>query len=476
MKLKVISSIGLVLIVISSCKKLTEISPATKPTPVETGTIPTTETSPYAEVNNWIYSQMKTYYFWETDMPTSAKSDLKLKPEAYFESLLNKPGEVDRFSWIQASATDLVNSLNGINKVYGIRSAQVFADAAKTKVAISVVYTLKGSPADKAGLKRGDFITQVDGKDLTPANASTVFANENGVFTLGEYKNGEIINTTKKLSIAKDVHTTEAVQYADVIKVGDRKIGYLLYIQFITSSDAAVRAAFKKFKDEGVNELVLDFRYNGGGFVSSSNIISSLAVKNLKPGSLMSRQEWNAAITKQQKDRYGASVFDTFFLNEANNIGNNLNRVYVITSKSTASASELVINNLKPFMPVILVGDNTYGKHVGSITLQDDKKRWDWGMQPITFRTVNAEGKADYGTKDGFIPTVRETDNVLPLKPYGDINETMLKAVLKHMGVSISTPAARVSTGKRFEMLKTRYFAETEKQELNDMFAPLPTR
>ncbi len=451
-----------VLASISACRKLTEVNPVTNTNGA------TVVDNPNADVNNWIYSQLKTYYLWESQMAAVAKTDLKLKPDDYFESLLVKPGELDRFSWIQESAEELTASLNGVNKVAGLRFSAFNANEAKTKVALSVAYALKGSPADKAGLKRGDLITQVDGVDLTPDNYSSAFAKDMLTLTLGEYKNGIITSTSKKIEVTKAEHQTDPIQHYEIVEAGNKKIGYLVYTQFLTSSNDAIRRVFGEFKSKGVNELVLDFRYNGGGYISASDIISSLVVKNLKPNTLMSRQEWNTAITKQQVDKYGKDAFDTKWLNEANNLGN-LNRVYFLTSKGTASASELVINNVKPFMEVILVGDNTYGKNVGSITLSDDKKRWKWGMQPIVLKTVNADLKSDYGTKDGFTPTIRVADNIIPYKPLGSKDETLLAAAIAHMTGGTISKAARKGT-KEVQLLDREYNVELPSLELHDMF------
>jgi hypothetical protein len=104
--------------------------------------------------------------------------------------------------------------------------------------------------------------------------------------------------------------------------------------------------------------------------------------------------------------------------------------VFVLTAGNTASASELVINNLKPFMDVILIGEHTYGKNVGSFTITDPNKRWDYGLQPITFLTTNALGESNYGTVNGFTPNYVLADNVLPYKPLGNPSETYFNKAL----------------------------------------------
>ncbi len=468
MKLKTISycMLAAATLTISSCKNLTEVNPKVDESAVNT------VNNPNAEVNSWVYDQLKTYYLWESEMVAKAKTDTKLATDKYFESILVKPGEVDRFSWIQKEVAELLASLSGVNKVLGIRNTVVFLDAAKTKIALAIAYALKGSAAEKAGLKRGDFITRIDGIDLTPDNYSKLLTNETLKITLGEYVGGEIKSTTKVVTVTKTEHQTDPIQHYSIIEIGNKKIGYLVYLQFLTQYDANIRNVFKEFKDKGVNELVLDFRYNGGGYTSSADIISSLIVKDLKPGTLMYREVWNTLLTSEYKTKYGSKVFDTNWGNEPNNLGK-LNRVYVLTSGGTASASELVINNLKPFMEVILIGGNTYGKNVGSITLSDDKKRWNWGMQPIVMKTVNAKGESEYGTKDGFTPNFKVTDNIIPYKNLGDPQETLLKVAIENITgkpVSMTQNNARQGASRKVEILNSAYPLDNPQGEIRDMW------
>lgn len=389
--------------------------------------------NPNAEVNNWIHENMKSYYLWTDNIPAIANTDTKLDPAAYFESLLYQPGEIDRFSWIEESSTELINSLNGKNTVLGIRTSAFYTDANKVNVAFAIAYVLKNSPAEKAGLKRGDFITKVDGVQITTENYTTAFGKETMTLTLGDYVNSEIVaNENKKVTVTKAEVQTDPILHSSVIEIGGKKIGYLVYLQFLTQYDDALRTAFQQFKAKGVNELVLDLRYNGGGYISSAVTLSSLIGKGISENDVMYKDEWNKEITDYYVKKYGSDYFTKNFKKETNNLGT-ISRLYVLTSKGTASASELVINSLKPYMEVILIGDNTYGKNVGSITISDDEKRWNWGMQPIVLRTINKNGESNYGTKDGFAPNVKVSDNVLPYQPLGNSSETLLSAAISHI-------------------------------------------
>lgn len=438
----------------------------------DTTTDTTTDTSnPNAAVNKWIYDEMKTYYLWTGQMPSASATDATLAPDAYFESLLYQSGTTDRFSWIQESSTELVNSLNGKNTVLGIRSTPFYMDEGKVNVAFAIVYVLKGSPAEKAGLKRGDFITKVDGVQITVDNYQTAFANETMTLTLGTYENSTIVSNLKTVTVTKAEVQTDPILYYNIIETGGKKIGYLVYLQFLSQYDNSLRTLFQEFKAKGVDELVLDLRYNGGGYISSAVTLSSLIGKGVNNTKVMYRDEWNQEQTDYYTKKYGANYFTKNFTTEANNPGT-LSRLYVLTSKGTASASELVINSLKPYMDVILVGDNTYGKNVGSITISDDQNRWDWGMQPIVLKTYNSSNESNYGTKDGFTPTIRVSDNVLPYKPLGDVTETLLSAAIADItGQTVASVRGARSIDKEQDRVSNMYLSDNPKLDRKDMWA-----
>ena len=134
---------------------------------------------------------------------------------------------------------------------------------------------------------------------------------------------------------------------------------------------------------------------------------------------------------------------------QANNIGNQIQRVFILTSQNTASASELIINNLKPYMDVIIIGEHTYGKNVGSHTITDINKRYPFGLQPITFKIVNALGDSDYGTTEGFTPDYLINDNLFPYFQFGDPNETYLKTALTVIGVDFTNRITALDKTKK---------------------------
>jgi hypothetical protein len=221
-----------------------------------------------------------------------------------------------------------------------------------------------------------------------------------------------------------------------------------------------------------VNELVLDFRYNGGGYVVSSDLITNLTVKDAaaRVGKLMNKKVFNAGYTAYLEKNEGASAFETLFKSEPNNLGT-LNRVFVLTAGNTASASELVINNLKPFMEVILIGENTYGKNVGSFSISHPTKKWDYGLQPISFLTENANKESNYGTVSGFTPNYILKDNVLPYKTLGNPGETYLSKALSIMGYVGYQPNSTERSAKYTRTLASKEsFSDNKWLDRKDMW------
>jgi len=397
----------------------------------------TTQKNTNTDINTWIHENMTAYYLWTDKMPAIAKTNTNSNPMDYFYSILYDYHTTDRFSWIDSSSTNLINQLNGINTVLGIRVTAFYTDDTKVNVALVISYVLKGSPAEKNGLKRGDIILSVDDQTITSSNYNSVLQNQTLKLGLGTYNNKVFSSTGKSVTVTKVELQTNPILQDTVINWSGKKVGYFAYLQFLTSFDDSLRAAFGRFKAKGINELVVDLRYNGGGYVSNSDLLTTLIVKDLasKVDKVMNKKMYNDAYTKEVIKQYGSAALVTNFKNEANNIGT-LDRVFILTSTGTASASELIINNLKPFMNVILIGEHTYGKNVGSFTITDNAKRWNYGLQPITFKILNSLDQSDYGTVNGFLPDYALTDDILPYKLLGDPTETYLNKALSIIGPS----------------------------------------
>jgi C-terminal processing protease CtpA/Prc len=463
--------IGFLIIGIMSCNKTVTSLPETVVKPVVDNTPVTKFTN--ADINTWIHENMSAYYLWPDKMPALASTNTSSNPMDYFYSILYDYKTTDRFSWIDSSSANLINQLNGINTVLGIRVSPFYTDDTKANVALVLAYVLKGSPAEKSGLKRGDIILSVDDKAITSSNYNSVLQNQTLKLGLGDYNNKVFSSSGKSVTVTKVELQTNPILKDTVINWAGKKVGYFAYLQFLSSFDDSLRAVFGRFKQQGVNELVIDLRYNGGGYVSSSDLLTNLIVKDIasRVDKVMNKRQYNEAFTKEVIKQSGASALVTNFKMESNNIGS-LNRVFFLTSTGTASASELIINNLKPFMNVILIGEHTYGKNVGSFTITDNTKRWNYGLQPITFKILNALDQSDYGTVNGFLPDYALADDLLPYKLLGDPNETYLNKALTIIGpVAYKTNAiGSIRPVSRANKLQAASISDNPIQDKFDMF------
>ncbi|WP_128544340.1 S41 family peptidase [Larkinella soli] len=410
----------------------------------------TTSPSENQTVNEWILENMKEVYYWNDKIPSNP--DLTLSPDAFFESILysydaSVRPDGDRFSWIEEDGAALSASLSGETTTTGMEFTLYLRAQNSEEVIAQVLYVLPGSPADKAGLKRGDIIYQVNGQRLNRSNySSLLFDPTRFTFKLAQVSNQALVDTDETRTVTATVFQEDPVLLDSVYTVNGRTVGYLVYNQFNPAPngsngdeyDQKVDAVFNEFKAKGVNELVLDLRYNPGGYTSSSANLASLIGKGIDNSKVYFREEWNQTLTPLLQQEYGDAFFVQRFVTKSQNIGSSLNRVFVLTTGHTASASELVINGLRPYMTVTTIGETTYGKNVGSITITDDTGRIKWGMQPIVFKSFNSLGQSDYSA--GFKPDI-EVEEPINLLPLGDVREALLNEAL--FRITGSRPARR---------------------------------
>lgn len=407
--------------------------------------VDSTTAADYPEINSWLYDVMDDAYFWYKNLPAESTLDNTIDPHDYFEKLVYQRTTVDRFSMVTDDIDALQDEFNGISKIFGISYSLSYIDNGKANIAAFLNYVVKGSPAEAAGLKRGDILMKVNGTQLTSSNyTSLLSSNETATFTLGEVSGSDIVASSQTITMTKAEVSEAPVLFSTVISkpTYGKTIGYLVYTQFVpgTETDASkydneLRQVFADFKSKGVNELVLDLRFNPGGYISSAETLASLIGTGVSNSKIFYKEQWNDKYTAYWQKTQGADALNYSFLNEANNIGSTLNRVFVLTSNGTASASELVINGLKPYMNVIKIGEHTAGKNLFGSLVSDDQERWKWGAYIMLGQTTNANGESDYGTVNGMTPDYEVEDSTVPYLPFGDENETLLRKALDIIGI-----------------------------------------
>jgi carboxyl-terminal processing protease len=431
-------------------------------------------------VNNWIYSNMELYYLWNDDLPASPGKSKD--PDVFFNSLLS---DEDRFSWIQENYIELLNSLQGVNKEAGY-DFKLYISAPGSEVLIGqIMYIKEGSLVDTEGkdLQRGDVFTKINGKEMTLANINELVGETSENHTL----------TYSRNNIDKGVISLNTAEFAEnpnfmskVIEVGDNKIGYYVYNFFATGQTATgteyntqMNQIFNDFKTAGITDLVIDLRYNSGGAEGATINLASLIGKDIDNTKVFTRRNYNTELQNAllTDPNYGPDFLIKKFTTKSQNVGGMLNngRVYILTSYRTASASELLINGLKPFMDVFLIGDVTVGKNVGSISIyEENDPKNTWGMQPIVVKSYNSLNQSDYS--EGFQPNILDEDNRLQLSPIGDPDEALLSRAIDHItgGSGARMDEARVKKAENFassaDFKRGSYYLVIDDEKLKDVF------
>jgi len=404
-------------------------------------------------VNDWIYSEMKDVYLWYDEIPAEDKLNFFANPDTFFYTLLSSKEKKDGnyYSWIEQK--EVTTKSIDDSSSYGFEFMS-YTDEKNSSVYVRVLYVLPGSPASNAGLKRGDWIIAFDGNKITDTNYTQLLTGSGVKLTLATYTGNSTNPFTEKgtltLGAAKAVNNDPILVNKVFTSKSGSKIGYLMYTHFATGpNDNAndytyqneLRQVFASFKSQNVTEFVLDLRYNPGGYISNSQLLSTMLAPSSALGKTFCVIKYNDKMSPSQN----IYTFDSDSIKGGANL--NLPRLYVLVSKYTASSSELLINGLKPFMNVTLIGTTTEGKNLGSVSIQHEESNW--MIQPIIGKLYNSKDESDYGS--GFTPDYEldEFSDYSTYKELGDENEMMLsKALTLINGASLtkSTRTKSIST------------------------------
>ncbi len=431
------------------------------------------------EINEFIWYGMNDYYLWYKNVPkldenlfdpqknmltVSSFNTLQKKygddHSSFFNSLLYKKETIDKWSWIVDDYIALENSFQGITLSMGFEYGLVRYGT--NGIFGYVQYVVPGTPADDAGIKRGDIFISIDSQDLNLENyRSLLFGRTVYSISFANIVGNTLAPNGKTLSLtAVEVHENP-IHHTEVIETGGRKVGYMVYNAFRSNYDVDLNTAFGNFRSAGIQDLILDFRYNGGGSVNTATYLSSM-IYGTYTDKIFTITQYNDKLESYFRDQYGSDYFNTRFESSITQESGadipintlNLDRVYIITSSGSASASELVINGLDPYIEVFKVGEATHGKYVGSFTIKDYDSNGNinpnhtWALQPITLKLANSQGISDF--VNGFAPDIQAEEDLANLLPFGDENEPMLKAALNAINGVPHTKALRMNQFEKF--------------------------
>ncbi len=415
-------------------------------------------------VQDFMWKAMNYWYFWQADVPNLADDKFPITAEGsklYTEFLLSEDNPADffrnqilfsedRFSRFNEDYRILTQSLAGINKSNGLKFGLI-NPSGTNDIYGYVRYVIAGSDASTKNIDRGDIFTGVNGQALTLDNYRDLLFGDNAdtyTLNMASFQNDEVTPNSEEIALTKLEGLQENPIFLDkIFEIQGKKIGYLVYHQFLNEYDEQLNEVFGRFKSAGVNDLVLDLRYNPGGAVNTAVLLGSM-IHGTNTNDIFLKAKWNDKYLQVLADR-GSDV-RRFFKDKTpggaaiNTLG--LNTVYVLATQGSASASELVINSLDPYMDVVQIGDRTRGKNEFSVTLVDDRdnnyvytptrvnkinQNNEWALLPLAGRNENSAGFSDYTA--GLEPEIPLKEDLANLGVLGDLTEPLLAKAIEQI-------------------------------------------
>jgi len=383
-----------------------------------------------ASQNAWLRGYMRDWYFWASVAPNPDPAGYTTVQD-YFNALLY-PGDTvvpkDRWSYIEDSAR--YNQFFGEGKTLGYGMS---VNGLELTLPLKVRYVDPGSPAAAAGLKRGDVIDSINGR----TSAELIAANDFAALTPGQA--GDVLTVviettggTKTVALTATTYDLVPVPTSTVVTLGNgTKAGYLVLKDFITQAETPLANALAQFRAAGATELIVDLRYNGGGRVSTATLLASLISGAGRNGAVFARLSYNAQ---------HAGSNNVFTL--STEPGPAFSRVVIITGTRTCSASELLVNGLKPYADVVTIGGTTCGKPFGFNPVESCGSTY----SVVNFETVNALGDGRY--YNGIAATCPISDDFSG--ELGDPAEKLTAAAESYLQTGVCPPPGAAAQSSPF--------------------------
>ena len=402
-------------------------------------------------IKDFVWKAMNAVYLYKSDVDDL--SDLRFETnqeyqtfleshdstENLFESLIYDRQNIDRFSIITDNYFELEQQLSGVSRSNGAKFNFYLVPGSSNSVFGIVRLILPNSNASQTNLIRGVVFNKINGTSLTISNLSTLLNNDNYSISLATYDDNEsdtivddqIIDSDQIVNLTKEDYIENPIYNYKIINQNDDKIGYLMYNSFIVEYDYELNQVFNTFLLENIDHLVVDLRYNSGGSIRTATALASMITGQFN-NQIFTTLKYNESLQSNNQD-----FFFTNNLNNSSVINSlNLNKVYILTSNRSASASEMIINSLRSYIDVTQIGDQTVGKSQASQIIYDSQNlsrnnvnsSHTYALLPLIAITVNKNDETV--PPNGITPNISIIEKPSEYGIIGDSEEPLLKAAL----------------------------------------------
>jgi carboxyl-terminal processing protease len=401
------------------------------------------------QINKFIWSGLHNFYLWTDNIPDLSTN--KFTSENKLDSFLNKYSDheklfydllnpdFDKWSFIVKDYELLDNQLKGITRSMGFEF-YIASITTNNNLAGIVRYVFKDGPADKAGIKRGDIFFKVDDQYITKTNYKSLLMNKES-YTLTF---GKLSSVNKKVTLTTAKVIENPIYIDTVYVINNTRFGYLFCKSFIPEYDLQLNKIFQRFNEQGIRYLIIDLRYNYGGSINSARYLASM-IYSTDTTKLFLNYEFNSNLHAHYDSAYGKSFSTERFADKIKKTENSaeepincvrFRKIYIITTGSTSSTSELLITCLRPYVEIVTLGSKTYGDCYGKFILKDYNNLGElnpdhkWAMLPVVMKVSNC-----YGTSYpyGILQDIKAVENLENLLPIGDTQEDLLNATLQYI-------------------------------------------
>jgi C-terminal processing protease CtpA/Prc len=460
-----------------------------------------------AYANFFGFNVMSDYYLWNKEIK-NALSEWKIMEDP-IEAVENyrykdtQGQDIDKWTMMTDKYTEMVGSTDGVSTgTFGCNYKFYLKEEGSDAVVAFVTFTYPDSPAEKAGLKRGDVVLSLNGKPLDRNNYTDLYYSSSIKIGVGHFNgDGTYSSVEKNVAMQSKAMYEDPILKHDVFNCGGKKVGYLAYTSFTFESSLGLYEVCKEFKKQGIEELILDLRYNGGGYVFTEEVLASMLAPEaeVKAKSIFQTEIWNddyMAYYEQEgvdlntyfstefKQKHNDKLYD-FNTSDAN-LG--LTKIYALVTESSASASEAILVGLMPYMDIEIIGQPTHGKYCAGIMVKGEEwyqdlvdmykanklnfarqypefADWkkhiaDWGIYVMISMYTDKDGKNPC-MPNGLTPHVTAKDMIEEPYPLGDEREALLNLALQRAGktdleprpksrsAGVTLPSDRMLPGKK---------------------------